>query len=188
MNTELHFSTGDDEIETPDAFFAELHKKWNFAVDVAAIRKNAKLPCYYGPDHVDPLLRDCLRFNWFAGGPCWMNPPYSDPELPCKKNCKKKRCPKRGYHLTEYRPGCVDFVRKAAAQRQVFGITTVALMAARTDNEWFHDFIWDRERHRPRLGVDVDFLRGRLKFKGTENSAPFPSMLVTFDGTTTDGL
>ena len=56
-------------------------------------------------------------------------------------------------------------------------------MPARTDTRWFHDVVWDAARHRPRPGVEVRFIKGRLKFGGTgpaENSAPFPSVAVIF--------
>lgn len=48
----------------------------------------------------------------------------------------------------------------------------VCLLPARTDTKWFHDYC---------LKGSVTFLRGRLKFGGSKNSAPFPSMLVVFD-------
>lgn len=47
----------------------------------------------------------------------------------------------------------------------------VYLIPARTDTAWFHDYCQKGE---------VRFLRGRLKFGGSKNSAPFPSMLVIF--------
>lgn len=50
----------------------------------------------------------------------------------------------------------------------------VMLIPARTDTAWFHDFIY-RKR-----GVEVRFIKGRLKFGGSTNSAPFPSMVVVF--------
>jgi len=40
----------------------------------------------------------------------------------------------------------------------------VGLQPARTDTELFHSYIWDREANRPRDGVEVRFLKGRLKF------------------------
>lgn len=49
----------------------------------------------------------------------------------------------------------------------------VYLVPARTDTGWFHDFIWD-------TNAEIRFLRGRLKFGGSKNSAPFPSMVVIF--------
>ena len=46
------------------------------------------------------------------------------------------------------------------------------LLPARTDTRWFHDYILGR--------AEIRFVRGRLKFGGTKNSAPFPSMVVVF--------
>lgn len=46
----------------------------------------------------------------------------------------------------------------------------VGLLPARTDTKWFHNFIHGR--------AQVEFIRGRLKFGGAKNSAPFPSMIV----------
>ena len=48
----------------------------------------------------------------------------------------------------------------------------VCLLPARTDTKWFHDYCWKYGR--------VYFIRGRLKFGGATNSAPFPSMIVVF--------
>lgn len=53
------------------------------------------------------------------------------------------------------------------------GITTVMLLPARTDTQWFHDYILNPKR-------EIRFIRGRLKFGGAKNSAPFPSMVVVF--------
>ena len=52
-------------------------------------------------------------------------------------------------------------------------ITTVMLLPARTDTQWFHDYILNPKR-------EIRFIRGRLKFGGAKNSAPFPSMVVVF--------
>ena len=49
---------------------------------------------------------------------------------------------------------------------------TVALLPSRTDTSWWHDFIQDK--------AEVRFIRGRLKFGGSKNSAPFPSVVVIF--------
>lgn len=45
----------------------------------------------------------------------------------------------------------------------------VALLPARTDTRWFHDHVQGK--------ATVHFIRGRLKFGGHKNSAPFPSMV-----------
>ena len=50
----------------------------------------------------------------------------------------------------------------------------VMLIPARTDTKWFHDYIYKK--------VEVRFIKGRLKFGDSKNSAPFPSMIVIFRG------
>jgi phage N-6-adenine-methyltransferase len=47
----------------------------------------------------------------------------------------------------------------------------VLLLPARTDTRWFHDFC---------VKGEVRFIRGRVKFGGNANAAPFPSMVVIF--------
>ena len=49
------------------------------------------------------------------------------------------------------------------------GATVVALIPARTDTDWWHSYAMKHE---------IRFLRGRLKFEGAEQFAPFPSALV----------
>ena len=50
----------------------------------------------------------------------------------------------------------------------------VMLIPARTDTKWFHNYIYGVD------GVSVRFIKGRLKFGTSKNSAPFPSMVVVF--------
>lgn len=76
---------------------------------------------------------------------CWMNPPY-------------------GREIGKW-------VEKASVGGAKI---VVALLPARTDTRWFHDYIYNNPR------VEVRFLRGRLKFGGSKNSVPFPSMVVIF--------
>lgn len=47
----------------------------------------------------------------------------------------------------------------------------VCLVPARVDTRWWNDYCADAE---------FEFLRGRLRFGGAKNSAPFPSALVVF--------
>lgn len=54
----------------------------------------------------------------------------------------------------------------------VAGATVVMLLPARTDTRWFHEYIYGK--------AEVRFIRGRLKFGDSKNSAPFPSMVVIF--------
>lgn len=61
-----------------------------------------------------------------------------------------------------------------ARREQLLGNMTVMLIPARTDTAVFHDSIYKQQN------VEVRFVRGRLKFGGQKNSAPFPSMIVIF--------
>lgn len=60
------------------------------------------------------------------------------------------------------------WVKKAAE----CNATVVCLLPARTDTRWFHDYIYGK--------AEIRFVRGRLKFGNSCNSAPFPSMVVIF--------
>lgn len=73
-------------------------------------------------------------------GVCWCNPPY-------------------GREIAKW-------VKKAYESRCV----TVALIPARTDTRWFHNYIYGK--------AEIRFVRGRLKFGSAQYNAPFPSMVV----------
>lgn len=65
------------------------------------------------------------------------------------------------------------WIAKASASAQG-GATVVCLVPARTCSAWWHDYIEGR--------AEVRFIRGRLKFGGAKDSAPFPSALIIFRG------
>lgn len=66
-----------------------------------------------------------------------------------------------------------DWVKKCSEEAKKPNTTVVALIPARTDTRYFHEFIYRKAR-------EVRFVKGRLKFGGCKNSAPFPSMVVVF--------
>lgn len=68
---------------------------------------------------------------------------------------------------------------KKASDTAKSGSTVVLLVHARTDTRWFHDYIYQKPN------VEIRFVKGRLKFGGSANSAPFPSMVVIFRGDST---
>lgn len=72
-----------------------------------------------------------------------------------------------------YGRGIGAWVRKARSASAA-GHTVVMLLPARTDTRWFHDYIYGPDR------AEIRFIRGRLKFGGSRNSAPFPSTVVVF--------
>jgi len=62
------------------------------------------------------------------------------------------------------------WMKKAHESAQANDFTTVVcLVPARTDKKWWHDYAIQHE---------VRFIKGRLKFGGAKNSAPFPSAVV----------
>lgn len=61
-----------------------------------------------------------------------------------------------------------EWVKKAAESNA----TVVMLLPVRTDTKWFHEYIYKK--------AEIKFIKGRLKFGNSENSAPFPSMIVIF--------
>jgi hypothetical protein len=58
-------------------------------------------------------------------------------------------------HTTDNLPACGRYIRQ--------------WVPARTDTNWWHEYAIQHE---------VRFVRGRLKFGGAKNSAPFPSAVV----------
>jgi len=58
---------------------------------------------------------------------------------------------------------------KANQENAGGGETVVLLVPARTDTAWWHDNC---------IMHEVRFIRGRLKFGGSKNSAPFPSAVI----------
>lgn len=87
---------------------------------------------------------DGLAQEW-AGNRCWMNPPYG-------KDIAK-------------------WVKKASEEAKK-GALVVALLPARTDTAWFHNYVLPY--------AQITFLRGRVKFVGGTSGAPFPSIIAAY--------
>lgn len=66
----------------------------------------------------------------------------------------------------------IKWIRKAY-ESSLQGTTVVCLVPARTDTTWWHEWA---------VKGDITFIRGRLRFNGHKNSAPFPSAIVVFEG------
>lgn len=73
-----------------------------------------------------------------------------------------------------------EWIKKARLAAFHDGATVVLLVPARTDTGWFHEHVLACEY------ASVEFVRGRLKFGGCKDAAPFASMLVIFDGQEAD--
>ena len=69
------------------------------------------------------------------------------------------------------------WVKKAYEESKRGGVI-VLLIPSRTDTSYFHDYIYGK--------AEIRFLRGRLHFTdeqgNTKDPAPFPSMLVIYNG------
>ena len=63
-----------------------------------------------------------------------------------------------------------DWMKKAYSS-SLNNATVVCLVPSRTDTNWWHDFA---------MMGEIRFIKGRLKFGGHKNSAPFPSAVVVF--------
>lgn len=143
----VHFQSGNKEWETPEAFFKPYEKEFNIKLDVCATAENAKCKAFFDKKinglHASwAMVHDLVRDGEVA---CWMNPPYGR--------------------------GIEKWVKKAYDEA-LKGVTTIALLPARTDTSWFHNHIYNKH--------EVRFLKGRIKFVDAEGSAPFPSMIVVF--------
>lgn len=62
------------------------------------------------------------------------------------------------------------WTEKAYKENLRGGATIVMLLPARTDTKWFHDHCYGK--------AEIRFIKGRLKFEGATQPAPFPSMVV----------
>ena len=56
--------------------------------------------------------------------------------------------------------------------------TVVCLVPSRTDTKWWHDYAMKAD--------EIRFIKGRLKFGNSKNSAPFPSAIIVFGKTHKD--
>lgn len=66
------------------------------------------------------------------------------------------------------------WIKKSSEEGCKKNTTVVMLIPSRTDTIAFHEFIYNK--------AEIRFIKGRLKFGNSKNSAPFPSMVVIFSG------
>ena len=96
---------------------------------------------------------------------------------PCPPNPKQNgliiEWGKRNYVNPPY-SDVSKWIRKGVAE-SLKGKLVVFLTASRTDTRWFHDYAL-------KYAKEIRFIKGRLKFSGYKNSAPFPSCVIIFDG------
>ena len=69
----------------------------------------------------------------------------------------------------------IKWIEKASKENA----TTVCLIPARPDTKVWHETIFTEAR-------GICFIKGRLKFGGSKDSAPFPSAIIVFGNELTD--
>lgn len=169
MNRVL-FSSQTDSWSTPPDFFAKVVAEFGpFDLDPCATAENAKAPKYYTRE------QDGLTQPWY--GKMWVNPPYG--------RGKRGAGPWVARAALEAGKDTLEMTKKRIVRRlelAMFGYPGLAqyrpelvamLLPARTDTAWWHDYVIP-------YASEIRFLRGRLKFGTSRNSAPFPSALVIF--------
>ena len=65
-----------------------------------------------------------------------------------------------------------DWLKKAY-EESLKGTLVVCLIPSRTDTKYWHDYCMKAS--------EIRFIKGRLKFGNSKNSAPFPSAIVVFN-------
>ena len=138
---DVHYSSKTNEWSTPQDFFDELDKEFNFTLDPCATSENAKCTKYFTVED------DGLKQDW-SKDTVFMNPPYGRE---------------------------IKYWVQKAYEESLKGATVVCLIPSRTDTKYWHDYIFGK-------ADDIRFLRGRLKFGGSKNPAPFPSAIIIYKG------
>lgn len=159
MNPAL-LSSKDPCWRTPGEFLNDrVVARWPLVFDVCASHGANVLGLPYISPEEDALKHDHWalvidrRRREGTRGYGWMNPPYG-----------------RGIGEWVYRAALTAF----------YGVGMVCLLPARTDTRWWHDFIWDSNKHAWAPDVHGELVRGRIKFVGATAGAPFPSALIVF--------
>jgi site-specific DNA-methyltransferase (adenine-specific) len=149
----VHFSSESAEWSTPSDFFAKVEAEFGpFDLDPCATAENAKARMWYDADD------DGLSQSWVtvpahtSGGDCLTRSIWLNPVY--------------GREISKW-------ILKAVYAFEIGVPLIVMLLPARTDTRWWHDYVIP-------YASEIRFIRGRLKFGGSKNSAPFPSALVIF--------
>ena len=101
--------------------------------------------------------------------PCPVNPQFDGLSIDWPRD-------KAVYVNPPYTRGQLSKWVKKCHFEAVSGSLVVLLIPSYTDTAYFHDYIYKKQ------GVEIEFFRGRIQFKGyTKSTASFASMLVIFN-------
>jgi site-specific DNA-methyltransferase (adenine-specific) len=137
-------SSNSSEWATPQWLFNLLNNTYLFTLDPCSTDENAKCRKHYTKEE------NGLVQSW-AGERVFVNPPYGKEITAWVKKCftESKNMAYTNLHLV------------------------VALLPARTDTRWFHDYVYGK--------AEIFFIKGRLKFGDGKGCAPFPSMIAVWN-------
>lgn len=149
------WSNENEQATSPMDMYAKLDKTFHFKLDAATSQANPLgAPKFYTKED-NGLLKPWEQMTF-------VNPPFSEVRL-VKKGRRKRMI------RTNVLP---KWVTKAYAEGEL-GHNSVMLVSSRTGTRWFQDMCFTHAKM-------ICFVRGRLKFAESENSAPFDSVLLMF--------
>lgn len=156
MVSKTLFSSNTGEWGTPLDLYKKLDEEFHFETDPCTTKDNPLGTKYFYTKDSDP---DGLHSHWY--GNTFINPPYGRQIGLWVENAN-------------WRHSCSGSIFENKPHH------IVMLLPARTDTTWFHYWIYDQRTNTPYNKIEIRFLKGRLKFVGATNPAPFPSMIVIF--------
>lgn len=130
----INQTSGDVEWYTPPAIIeAARATMGSIDLDPASCKianRTVKAERYY------TIADNGLALPWF--GNVWINHPFGKEERPCKAPCKKEICKKRGYCISEYKPGNADWISKIISEyRSMRTYRACCITFACTSEAWF---------------------------------------------------
>lgn len=78
--------------------------------------------------------------RWF--GRVWLNHPFGKAEKKCVKDCSKKICKQRGYHILRDLPGNADWINKIVSEYESGNVEEACCICfASTSESWFRPLL-----------------------------------------------
>jgi len=112
----------------------------------------------------DELYKELNKEFHFTFDPCPVDPEFDGLKISWKK---------RNYVNPPFGREIGKWLNKGY-EESLKGKLVVFLIPSRTDTKYWHSYVMKAK--------EIRFIKGRLKFNGASNSAPFPSCVVVFDG------
>lgn len=100
--------------------------------------------------HYFTKQNNALNLGW-TNHICFMNPPYSN---------------------------ISEWLGKAKYESLMKNVIVVCILPCDTSTRWFHDYLWFSPEHKPQIGVQLRFPKGRYKFGGYKTSPQFATIIA----------